>query len=184
MQNAKCGTIKTENDDWNLFHISTWAEQSMHAYLTSKNDIEAYGMSHDMYIYAPFFLNFFYAQVGPQNASCSYEPFGVLFTETCKKTKIWPVILIVYSLQSRSRQKHILSHRALGLGRRCICCVCFIPSFASIRLYHWPKAQLCKPVTNRRCWVQYKCKFCCEKSVNQLFNFCVITLGYMQLNQF
>ena len=67
----------------------------------------------------------------------SYEPFG----ETCKKTK--KIASYTYSLftpvtfaPGAHTESQSTGIGLTTLGRRRICCVYFVPSFACIRLYH------------------------------------------------
>ena len=63
VQNAESGTILYENDDWNLFHISTWVEQSMHT-LPRKCHRDIRHITCMTCIFRDVFLLFiFYAQV-------------------------------------------------------------------------------------------------------------------------
>ena len=186
VQNAESGTILTENDDWNLFHISTWVEQSMHA-LPRKWHRDIRHITCMTCIFRDVFLLFiFYAQVD-HRTSVQLWAFWSTFYRNLQKDNNKKMASYSYSSFTPvpfARNAHTESHSTgiglITLGRRRICCVYFVPSFACIRLYHWPKAQLCEPVTKRRCWVQYKCKICCPKSAKKTFYFCVITLGYVR----
>ena len=87
VQNAESGTILTENDDWNLFHISTWVEQSMHACLTSKMTSRhtAYHM-HDMYISRRFCIIHLLCSSRSQNVSSVISLLEYFLQKPAKKT--------------------------------------------------------------------------------------------------
>ena len=137
----------------------------------------AYHM-HDMYISRRIFIIHLLCSSRSQNVSSVMSPLEYFLQKPAKRQqqKKWPVSSYSsFTPVPFARNAHTESHSTgiglITLGRRRICCVYFVPSFACIRLYHWPKAQLCEPVTKRRCWVQYKCKICCPKSAKQTFLF-------------